>query len=105
MNWFAGSQTNLAHNCLDRQIANGRGDQIAIYAERNEKDEVAGLQPESYTYSELTAEVNKLANTLKSQGVEKGDRVTIFMAHVPENWWVRGDGSGMPPLLGVEDHR
>ena len=92
INWFAGSQTNLAHNCLDRQIALGRGDQIALYVERNEKDEVAGQS--SYTYGELTAEVNRLANALKSQGVEKGDRVTIFMAHVPENWWVRGTAEG-----------
>lgn len=83
--WFAGSQTNLAHNALDKQIADGRGDQVAIYAERNEKDEKAEFQPESYTYSQLNEEVNKLANALKSVGVVKGDRVTIFMAHIPEN--------------------
>lgn len=42
------------------------------------------LQPDSYTYSQLRAEVNRLANALKSGGVQKGDRVAIFMAHVPE---------------------
>ena len=79
--WFKGSTTNLAHNCLDRQISAGRGDQVAIYAERNEADESAP-QPDSYTYSELAAEVNRVANALKSVGVVKGDRVTIFMAMV-----------------------
>lgn len=83
--WFAGSTTNLAYNCLDRQIAAGLGDRVAMFAERNEVDETAPHQPEAYTYSELRDEVNRLANALKSMGVQRGDVVTIFMAHCPEN--------------------
>lgn len=85
VSFFAGSTTNLAYNCLDRQVAAGLGDRVAMYAERNEVDEKAPYQPETYTYAELTAEVNRVANALKSMGVQKGDVVTIFMAHCPEN--------------------
>jgi len=83
--WFKGSTTNLAYNCLDRQVEAGFGNKVALFAERNGVDESATNQPESYTYSELLAEVNKLANALRAKGVKKGDRVAIFMAHVPEN--------------------
>ena len=78
--------------------------QMGEYSARQQL-KLTSMEDEVRENQAVTSEVNKLANTLKSQGVEKGDRVTIFMAHVPENWWVRGDGSGMPPLLGVEDHR
>mmetsp|Transcript_20100 Transcript_20100/g.45501 ORF Transcript_20100/g.45501 Transcript_20100/m.45501 type:complete len:728 (-) Transcript_20100:312-2495(-) len=83
--WFKGSTTNLAFNCLDRQVAAGLGDQVALYAERNGVGESAAYQPDSYTYSELLSEVNKLAQALRAKGVKKGDRVAVFMAHVPEN--------------------
>ena len=83
--WFKGSRTNLAYNALDRQIAAGKGDKVAIFSERNGIGESAPHQPESYTYSELRDEVNRLANALRDAGVAKGDRVAIFMAHVPEN--------------------
>ncbi len=82
--WFKGSQTNLAYNALDRQIASGRGDQVAMFAERNSIDETSPFQPETYTYSELRDEVNRLANVLLARGVRAGDRVAIFMAHTPE---------------------
>ena len=83
--WFKGSTTNLAYNALDRQISAGKGDQIAMYCERNAINEAAPHQPDAYTYSELRDEVNKLANALRDAGVQVGDRVAIFMAHVPEN--------------------
>ena len=83
--WFKGSRTNLAYNALDRQIAAGKGDKVAVFSERNGVGESAPHQPESYTYSELRDEVNRLANALRDAGVAKGDRVAIFMAHVPEN--------------------
>jgi len=83
--WFKGSTTNLAYNCLDRQIEAGRSDQTAIFCERNSVDESGELQADKFTYSELRDEVNRLANALRSYGVGKGDRVAIFMAHVPEN--------------------
>jgi acetyl-CoA synthetase len=83
--WFKGAQTNIAYNALDQQIASGRGDQVAMFAERNSIDETSPFQPETYTYSELCDEVNRLANVLRAQGVRAGDRVVIFMAHTPEN--------------------
>jgi acetyl-CoA synthetase len=84
--WFKGSSTNLAYNCLDKQIADGRGNQLAMINETcgngDPTQENSGI---SYTYNELRAAVNKLANALRAKGVKKGDRVGIFMAHVPEN--------------------
>jgi acetyl-CoA synthetase len=77
--WFVGGKTNIAYNCLDRQIAEGKGDKVAIYWE----GEPVGDR-KSYTYSELTAEVCKMANVLKSQGVQKGDRVAIYLPMIPE---------------------
>ena len=62
----------------------GRGAQVALLAERNGVGEAAPFQPSAYTYAELTAAVNRLANALRSRGVKKGDVVGIFMAHVPE---------------------
>jgi acetyl-CoA synthetase len=76
--WFAGAQTNLAYNCLDHHVANGRGDRNAlIYVnERGER--------RRFTYRELTAEVVRVAAALRALGVGKGDRVTIYMPTGPE---------------------
>jgi acetyl-CoA synthetase len=76
--WFAGGQTNLAYNCLDRQIEAGRGDHPAILFE-GEPGDVRRM-----TFQELHAEVCRFANALKQLGVKKGDRVTIYMPMVPE---------------------
>ena len=76
--WFVGGQTNLAYNCLDHQIAQGRGDHPAIIFE-GEPGDVRTL-----SFSELHAEVCRFANALKGLGVKKGDRVTIYMPMVPE---------------------
>jgi acetyl-CoA synthetase len=76
--WFVGGRTNLSFNCLDRQIAAGRGDHRAIVWE-GEPGDVRTL-----TYQQLQVEVCKFANVLKSLGVSKGDRVTIYMPMVPE---------------------
>jgi hypothetical protein len=54
---FKGSTTNLAYNALDKQIELGRGNQVAMFAERNNVGEAAAHQPDSYTYSELRDEV------------------------------------------------
>jgi hypothetical protein len=56
--WFKGSRTNLAFNALDRQIALGKGNQIALLCERNEIDETGLFQPDTYTYTELRDEVS-----------------------------------------------
>jgi acetyl-CoA synthetase len=75
--WFSDGLTNVSHNCLDRHLQD-RGDKPAIIAE-GEKGDVRRL-----TYRELHAAVCRFANALKSQGVNKGDRVVIYMPMVPE---------------------
>ena len=76
--WFEGGQTNIAYNCLDRHLET-KGDQAAIIWEGNEPGEQRTI-----TYNELHAEVSKFANVLKSRGVKKGDRVSIYMPMIPE---------------------
>ncbi|PIE83174.1 MAG: acetate--CoA ligase [Candidatus Contendobacter odensis] len=76
--WFEGGKLNVSHNCIDRHLAS-RGDQIAIIWEGDSPNE-----DKKITYKELHAEVCKLANALKSQGIEKGDRVCIYMPMIPE---------------------
>ncbi len=76
--YFLGAQTNITYNALDRHLET-RGDQTAIIWEGNEPDEQSKL-----TYRELHAEVCKFANVLKSFGMNKGDRVSIYMPMVSE---------------------
>ncbi len=76
--WFEGGKTNITYNCLDRHLDN-KGDQRAIIWEGNSPDEDATL-----TFRELHEQVCKFANVLKSRGVKKGDRVSIYMPMVPE---------------------
>ncbi|NLH50934.1 MAG: acetate--CoA ligase [Myxococcales bacterium] len=73
LKWFEGGKTNITYNCLDRHLAT-RGDQPAIIWEGNEPGEEKTL-----TYKQLHAEVCKFANVLKSKGIKKGDRVSIYM--------------------------
>jgi acetyl-CoA synthetase len=81
--WFVGGQTNIAYNCLDRQVEQGRGDKTAILWEGEPLDgEKAEVRKVSY--KELLADVCRFANGLKKLGVKKGDRVTIYMPMVPE---------------------
>ena len=76
--WFKGGQCNITSNCLDRHLET-RGGQTAILWEGNEPGENKSL-----TYRELHREVCKFANVLKSHGVKKGDRVSIYMPMVIE---------------------
>jgi len=76
--WFIGGKTNIAYNCLDRHLAT-RGDQDALLWEGNEPN-----QQRKLTYRQLHAEVCKFANVLKKLGVQKGDRVSIYMPMIPE---------------------
>ncbi len=76
--WFRGAQTNITYNCLDRHL-DTRRDQIAIIWEGNEPGEHLTL-----TYGELHEKVCRFANTLKAHGVEKGDRVALYMPMIPE---------------------
>ena len=78
--WFAGGLTNLSYNCVDYHVLQkGRGEKAAIIWESGETGESRTL-----TYRELFEEVKKLAAALRALGVEKGDRVTIYMPMVPE---------------------
>ena len=77
--WFDGAKLNVSYNCLDRHVDAGHGDQTAIIWEGNNPEEDQVL-----TYSELLAEVQKFANVLKSIGVEKGDRVCLYMQMIPQ---------------------
>src|SRR5919197_3753173 len=76
--WFVGGQTNLAYNCLDRHVARGAGGQTAlIYVnERGER--------RLFTYAQLRREVERVAAALRGMGIQKGDRVTIYMPTCPE---------------------
>ncbi|MFO1239791.1 MAG: acetate--CoA ligase [Sphingomonadaceae bacterium] len=77
--WFSDGKLNATANCIDRHLAT-RGEQIAIIWEPDDPRE----QPRKFTYRQLHAEVCRFANVLKAQGVQKGDRVTIYMPMIPE---------------------
>src|SRR3954454_24474186 len=76
--WFVGGKLNVAYNCLDRHVDAGHADQIAFYWEGEPGDTRA------VSYRELLDETCRVANALRSFGVEKGDRVAIYMGMVPE---------------------
>jgi acetyl-CoA synthetase len=75
--WFADGVLNVCFNCVDRHLPE-RADQTAILWEGDEPDQSGGL-----TYAELHREVCRMANVLKSLGVAKGDRVTIYLPMIP----------------------
>ncbi len=77
--WFLGGELNITENCLDRHLPL-LADKKAIIWESNFVD----VPSISYTYQELYEEVNKVANALKSIGIQKGDRVGIYLPMVPE---------------------
>src|SRR4051794_13069057 len=76
--WFVGGKLNVAYNCLDRHVEAGHGEKVAYFWE-------AESGPgRTITYRELLEEVCRLANALKALGVEKGDRVNVYLGMVPE---------------------
>ena len=79
VNWFMNGKLNISENCLDRHLEKN-GDKTAILWEPNEPTEPT----KHISYRELHAEVCKVANGLKKLGVEKGDRVCLYMPMVPE---------------------
>ncbi len=76
--WFEDGVLNVAHNCIDRHLAK-RGDQVAILWEGDDPND-----DKKITYRELHAQVCRFANVLKARGVNKGDRVTIYLPMIPE---------------------
>jgi len=77
--WFEGAKLNITENCIDRHLRT-RGDKTAILFEPNDPQEEAL----HITYNDLHKRVCKMANVLKSQGIEKGDRVCIYLPMIPE---------------------
>ncbi|WP_193367896.1 propionyl-CoA synthetase [Pelagibius marinus] len=77
--WFAGGTLNTCYNAVDRHVKDGRGDQAAIIYDSPVTDTVSHL-----TYRQLQDAVAKCAGALAARGVEKGDRVIIYMPMVPE---------------------
>lgn len=76
--WFTNGKVNIAYNCLDRHLKTHRKNKVAFYWE-GENGEVR-----VFSYFALHREVSRFANVLKSLGVQKGDRVTLYMGRVPE---------------------
>ncbi|GAA1477801.1 acetate--CoA ligase [Nocardioides aestuarii] len=77
--WFVGGTINAAVNCVDRHVAAGNGDKVALHWVGEPEDDTRDL-----TYSQLKDEVCKAANALAELGVQKGDRVAIYMPMIPE---------------------
>src|SRR5438552_1272284 len=76
--WFVGGTLNVAYNCLDRHVEAGRGDRVAYQWEGEPGD------TRTITYAELHEEVCRFANVLKGLGVQRGDRINIYMPMIPE---------------------
>ncbi|HNF78259.1 MAG TPA: acetate--CoA ligase, partial [Thauera aminoaromatica] len=71
--WFADGKLNVSYNCLDRNVANGLGDKVALIFEAD------GGEVTRITYKDLLSRVSKFANALRGMGVKKGDRVIIYL--------------------------
>jgi len=76
--WFVGGTLNVSYNCLDRHVEAGIGDRVAYFWEGEPGD------TRTITYAQLLDEVCQCANALKARGVQRGDRVAIYMPMIPE---------------------
>ena len=76
--WFVGGELNVSYNCLDRHVLAGKGDKVAFHWEGEPGD------TRVITYAQLLDEVQRFANALRSLGVDKGDRVNIYLPMLPE---------------------
>ncbi len=76
--WFEGGTLNVSYNCLDRHVLAGRGEKVAFHWEGEPGD------TRTITYQDLLDEVCRFANVLKGLGVEKGDRINIYLPMIPE---------------------
>ncbi len=78
--WFKGAKCNIVHNALDRHIEAGLGPKIALIWEGQDGE------VRTFTYDQLNQKVCQMANALKSLGIQKGDRVSIYLPRLPEQW-------------------
>ncbi len=76
--WFVGAKTNIVHNAIDRHLKTWRRNKLALIWEGEPGD------VRTFSYHAMDREVSKMANILKSMGVQKGDIVTIYMPRIPE---------------------
>jgi acetyl-CoA synthetase len=76
--WFVGGRLNVAYNCLDRHVEAGQGAKVAYHWEGEPGD------TRTVTYDDLLTDVQRFANVLKGLGVQRGDRVAIYMPMIPE---------------------
>jgi acetyl-CoA synthetase len=76
--WFVGGELNVAYNCTDRHVEAGHGERVALHFEGEPGD------TRSYTYAQLTTAVRQAANALQQLGIERGDRVAIYLPMIPE---------------------
>ena len=79
ISWFEGAKLNISYNCIDRHVESGHGESSAIIWEGNNPEESKII-----TYRELLDSVCSFANVLKNHGIQKGDRVCIYMQMIPE---------------------
>jgi acetyl-CoA synthetase len=77
--WFIGGELNVAYNCVDRHVEAGKGDKVAFHWVGEPADDTRTI-----TYNDLQKQVNKAANALIELGVQKGDRVAIYLPMIPE---------------------
>ena len=77
--WFPGAKMNICANAIDRHVQNGKANDVAMIWEGDEPGDVI-----NFTYADMQRKVSEIANALKSQGVKKGDVVTIYMPMIPQ---------------------
>src|SRR5690606_3086579 len=77
--WFTGAQVNIVHNAVDRHLNSPHKNKLALIWESED-----GKEERSFSFYKLNREVCRMASILKSLGVQKGDRVTIYMGRIPE---------------------
>jgi propionyl-CoA synthetase len=77
--WYPGGTLNTCYNCVDRHVAAGRGDALALIYDSPVTDTIC-----RFTYAQLLSEVGRVAAMLASLGVERGDRVVLYMPMIPE---------------------
>ncbi len=77
--WFQGGMLNTCYNAIDRHVENGRGEQAALIYDSPVTD-----SKQTFSFAQLQDEVARLAGALQAQGVEKGDRVLVYMPMIPQ---------------------
>ncbi len=77
--WFVGAKVNIVHNAIDRHLKTYRKNKLALIWESED-----GKLHQTYSYYAMNREVSRMANIIKAMGIQKGDRVTIYMGRIPE---------------------